>query len=157
MWHKRLRIVAFFNAMVAMAWTVVLVLPFEPFSFMLVIIERGGPGIWFLLAYLIFILIGAIGFGALSAIAYIVESGEKRTLPPVLTAVGFVLAYSGTLASCLLLAYAGLLGGYELYMVNVSVVSVTRALNAFVAPSATAVILAVAGYAALVASLMKAS
>lgn len=157
MWHERLRLVAYLNAMVVMAWTVVIVLPIEPFSYVLVIIERGGPGTWFLLAYLIFILIGAIGFGALSTIAYIIEFSEKRRLPASLAAIGFALAYSGTMASCLLLAYAGLLGGYELYVANISVVSVARTLNAFVAPSAIAVILAVAGYAALIASLMKAS
>jgi hypothetical protein len=134
------------NGIVLSIWTFLAVLPFQPFSYVPVIIARGGPGTWFLIAYLVYLGAGLGGFGVLSFLFYTVEVSEHSTLTSRgVTALGFALLNVGVTASCLLLAAAGIMGGYSASINNASVAETTSILNPFVYPITTAVLAAVVG------------
>jgi hypothetical protein len=134
------------NGIVLSIWTFIVVLPFQPFSDIPVILARGGPGTWFLLGYLLYLSAGLGGFGLLSFLFYTVEVSEHRTFPSRgVTALGFALLNVGVTASCLLLAAAGIMGGYAASINNASLTQTTNILSPFVYPITTAVLAAVVG------------
>jgi len=88
-----------------------IVIPYPLFNYLLPIIEKGGPGIWFLFGYLIYIIAGPVGFGTVSALIKTIEIDEKAHINEALAKIGFYLSYAGVLLSSILLALAGALGG----------------------------------------------
>ena len=48
--HEMFRNASLINIFISILWTLVIILPFEPFTILLRIIVGGGPGVWFLLA-----------------------------------------------------------------------------------------------------------
>jgi hypothetical protein len=60
-WYRRFRGVAYAFTIAALAWTVVVVLPWAPFSYLPPIIVGGGPGTWFILGYFLFVAVGVGG------------------------------------------------------------------------------------------------
>jgi hypothetical protein len=110
--HILLRKIALANAVAASIWTLIIVLPIEPFSLLLRIIVGGGPGIWFIMGYLLFITVGFCGLAGLSYIYYSAEK-EGNKINNQLAVLGLVLTCVGTIATTIMLQLAGAIGGYE--------------------------------------------
>lgn len=144
-WHARFRIACYANAFGALIWTVLMVLPFAPFSYIPPIMVAGGPGQWLVVAYLLFISVGAGGFGWLSGLLRTIEVDENRRIEPSLMWPGFVLLYLGVTASCALLGFAGALGGYESTISGGPVTPLHDLLSPYVYPVTSTVLLAVFG------------
>ena len=107
LWYSRFRSAAYVGSMGSLVWTVLIVLPFQPFSYLPPIIVAGGAGTWFVLSYLLYLSISIGGFGVLSYFLYALEIQERRTLNQTTIALGFALLNFGVIASCVLLAIAG--------------------------------------------------
>jgi len=148
--------VAYLSTLAALVWTVALVLPFSPFSYLPPIIVGGGPGIWLVVAYVLFIVVGIGGFGALSAFLTTVELHEGRTLDPRTMWPAIVLLSIGVSGSCLLLALAGAVGGFAATFETTSVQSIDNLLSPYVDPITTLTLIAVFGAALAVLSMVRA-
>ncbi len=156
LWYTRLRSTAYIGLIVSLVWTVVIALPFAPFSYLPPIIVGGGPGTWFLLSYILYMLVSVGGFGALSFFVYTIEIQERRVLDQTTMALGFVLLNFGVLASCLLLAVAGGLSGYGLTSGTATETSVRSLLSSFVYPITASVVVSAAGAALVVLAMARA-
>ena len=97
-WYKAFRAATYAGLLGALVWTVLLVLPFRPFSYLLPIVEHEGPGIWFLLSYLLFLIVALAGFGVLSSLLYTIEVQENRKPNQLAMLSGFVLLVIGVFA-----------------------------------------------------------
>jgi hypothetical protein len=131
-------------------------LPIRPFSYLPPIVVSGGPGVWLALGYVLFIVIGVGGFGALSAFLTTVELHEGRSIDPRTMWPALVLLSIGVPGSCLLLALAGALGGYASTFETSSGSSIDSLLSPYVDPITTLTLLAVIGAALAVLSLVRA-
>ena len=156
LWYRRYRGAAYFWTLAALVWTVVIVLPFEPFSYLPPIIVGGGPGIWFVLAYVLLMVVGVGGFGAISAFLTTVELHENRAVDPRTMWPALVFLSLGLGGSCLLLAVAGATGGYESTIQASSAQSIRDLLSQYVNPITTLVLLTVIGAALAVLSMVRA-
>lgn len=143
------------SAFATLAWTVVIVLPFAPFNSIPPIIVDGGPGVWFLLAYIMFLLVGTGGFGILSGLLATLELQERRTLDARLMWPALLLLSFGMVASCTMLAVAGYEGGYANYVGSTSQV-LGGILSPYVYPTTVFVIVAVLGAALALLSMVRA-
>ena len=139
-----------------MAWTVAIVLPFAPFSYLPPIIVAGGAGIWLVLAYLLFILVGVGGFGALSAFLTTVELHERRTIDPRTMWPAILLLSAGVVGSCLLLGAAGAVGGYASTYGASSAGSIDSLLSPYIYPITSMTLVTVVGAALAVISMVRA-
>ena len=156
LWYRRYRGAAYLCAFAALVWTVIIVIPFNPFHYLPPIIVGGGAGTWFILAYLLFIVVGIGGFGALSAFLTTVELHEGRTVDPRTMWPALILLSVGVAGSCLLLAVAGAVGGYaSVYEVS-SASSIDSLLSPYTYPITTMVLLTVVGAALAVLSMARA-
>ena len=99
-WYRFFRSGAYLSAFATLAWTVAIVLPFAPFNNIPPIIVGGGPGIWFILAYILFLLVGTGGFGILSGLMATLELQERRTLDARLMWPALLLLSFGLVGSC---------------------------------------------------------
>lgn len=156
MWYKRFRATTYVSAIVSLIWTVLIVLPFEPFSSLPPIIVGGRPGTWFLLAFLLYVIIGIGGFGVFSALLYVIETYERRVVDQSTMLLGFVLLNIGVAASCILLALAGGLGGYAMTINNVTQSAAERILNPFIYPITITTLMAVIGAALTLVAMIRA-
>ena len=157
LWYRRFRGAAYLSTFAALLWTVAIVLPFEPFSYLPPIMVGGGAGIWFVLAYVLFIVVGVGGFGALSAFLTTVELHENRTVDSRTMWPALVLLSVGALGSCLLLAAAGTVGGYAALYNSSTTTSVQDSLlSPYVYPITTLVLITVVGAALAVLSMVRA-
>ncbi len=154
-WYRRYRGVAYAFTLAAMLWTVIVVLPFVPFSYLPSIIVGGGPGIWFVLGYLLFMVVGIGGFGAVSAFLTTVELHENRAVDSRTMWPALVLLAAGVAGSCVLLATAGAVGGYESIRASPTQ-SIDSLLSPYVDPITILVLIAVAGAALAVLSMVRA-
>ena len=155
-WYSRFRTAAYVGLLVSLVWTVVIALPFVPFSYLPPIIVAGGPGMWFVLSYVLYISVSVGGFGVLSFLLYVIEMQEKRALDQTTIALGFVLLNFGVAASCLLLAVAGALSGYGLTSGNATETATRNLLSYFVYPTATSVVVSAAGAVLVVLAMTRA-
>jgi len=156
MWYRRFRGAAYAFTLGALAWTVLIVLPFAPFSYIPPIIVGGGAGTWLVLAYLLFIVVGIGGFGALSAFLTTVELHEGRTVNPSTMWPALVLLSAGVTGSCLLLGAAGALGGYASTYGTSSSIAIDGLLSPYVDPITVLTLVAVIGAALAVLSMVRA-
>ena len=156
LWYRRYRGAAYLSTLAALVWTVVIVLPFDPFRFLPPIIVGGGPGIWLVLAYVLFIVVGVGGFGALSAFLTTVELHENRTVDSRTMWPALILLSVGMVGSCLLLAVAGAVGGYQSVYGTSTANSIDALLLPYVNPITAMVILTVVGAALAVLSMARA-
>ncbi len=143
-WHIRLKKAALLNAIIASIWTLIIVLPIEPFPILLRIIVSGGPGVWFVLGYILFIIVGFCGFSGLSYIYYTNEN-EGRRINGKLALMGFIMAYVGTIGATVMLAIAGTIGGYEYSIVHSSTEKIRRLLEPLVNPIRLLTIITIMG------------
>jgi len=123
-WYKRFRAAAYINAIVWMAWTVAILLPFPPFSYLQPIMVGSGAGTWFVIAYFLLLGVAVVGFAAISATVFVIEAHEHRSPNYKIMLIGLVLLYVGTVPGLILLGLAGAIGGYSLVIEN-STVSAT--------------------------------
>ena len=144
-WYKAFRIATYAGLLGALAWTVLLILPFRPFSYLLPIVEHEGPGTWFLLAYLLFLIVALAGFGVISSLLYIIEMHENRKPNQSAMLSGFVLLVIGVFASCFLLALGGAIGGYAETVNNETQSAIQNILSAYVFPITTTALMTVLG------------
>ncbi len=139
-----------------MVWTTAIILPFVPFSYLPPIIVAGGPGIWLVLGYLLFLLVGVGGFGALSTFLTTVELHEGRTLDSRMMWSALILLSVGVVGSCSLLATAGAIGGYAATHPASSVSSIDSLLSPFTYPTTAFTLIAVVGACLAVVSMVRA-
>lgn len=151
-WYRRYRGSAYLGILGAIAWTAIIALPVVPFSYLPPIIVGGGPGIWFVLAYLLFIVVGVGGFSAISAFLATVELHEGRTIDDRIMWPALILLLIGSWGSCLLLAVAGGVGGYA-STYGTATASLTTLLSPYVDPITALVSLALIGAALAILSM----
>jgi hypothetical protein len=156
-WHKRFRTATFLASAVAMAWTLLLVLPFDPFDGLLSVMILGGAGTWLLLGYVLYVAVGVFGFASLSALVASVELDTGRTPNPVIMTVGLVALFAGVNASCLLLGLAGGVGGYAQSIQDVSGTTLQGILEPYLDVTRVAVVVAVVGAAVTMLGIAMAS
>ena len=133
------------NAFGSMLWTIAIVLPLAPFSYLQPIMVGGGPGTWFLVGYLLYPIVGVGGFASISSLLFVIETYERRTLNNGIMLTGLILLYVGVLAGCVLLGIAGVSGGYAIIIQNSTVNVAQSVLSPYVVPISTASLAAVAG------------
>ncbi len=156
MWYRRFRGAAYLSTFAALIWTVVIVLPFAPFSYLRPIIVGGGPGIWLVLGYVLFVVVGVGGFGALSAFLTTVELHEKRSVDARTMWPALVLLSVGVVGSCLLLGVAGAVGGYAAIYETSSVRTIDSLLTPYTYPITAFTLVTVAGACLAVVSMVRA-
>ena len=156
LWYRRYRGAAYLCTFAALIWTLVIVLPYQPFSYIPPIIVGGGPGTWFALAYLLFIVVGIGGFGALSAFLTTVELHERRSIDQRTMWPALILLSVGVVGSCLLLAVAGAVGGYAATFESSSVKSIDSLLSPYVNPITAFVLVTIVGAGLAVISMARA-
>ncbi|MDV3277064.1 MAG: hypothetical protein LYZ69_01185 [Nitrososphaerales archaeon] len=144
-WYTTFRMASYANTFGALIWTALMVLPFAPFSSVPPIMVAGGPGQWLVVAYLLFVTVGAGGFGWLSGLLHTIEVHEGRKADPSLMWPGFILLYFGVTSSCAMLAAAGTLGGYASTVSAGPVTPLREVLSPYVYPITATVLVAVAG------------
>lgn len=156
LWYRRYRGAAYLSAFAALVWTVAIVLPFAPFSYLPPIIVGGGPGVWFLFAYILFLVVGIAGFGALSAFLTTVELHEGRSIDSRLMWPALALLSFGFVVSCALLAWAGYIGGYASTFGGASVKSIDSLLSPYEYPVMTTTLITVVGAGLALVSMIRA-
>ena len=156
LWYRRYRGAAYLSTFAALVWTVVMVLPFVPFSYLPPIIVGGGPGIWLVFGYMLFLVVGVGGFGCLSAFLTTVELVENRTINPRTMWPALILLSIGVVGSCLLLGVAGVVGGYASTYGTSSPQSIHDMLLPYVDPIIALTLIAVVGAALAVLSMVRA-
>jgi heme/copper-type cytochrome/quinol oxidase subunit 1 len=134
-----------------------MLLPFPPFTELLRILVGGGPGVWFLMAYLLFLAVGFGGFTGFSYIYYTLEAVEGRHINPLLARSHLVLMYLGVLGAVLVLAVAGVLGGYSTTIAHAPPEVTRQVLEPFVWPIRLLAILALVGIGLGLAAIKTAS
>jgi hypothetical protein len=128
-----------------MIWTIVIVLPFAPLSYLPPIMIGGGPGTWFLLGYVLYLTIGVGGFAGFSAFLLMIELHEGRVLDGRIMLSGLILLYLGVTVGSILLGVAGAIGGYNFIIQHDTSNTVQGLLSPYVSPITVASFVAVAG------------
>jgi len=144
-WYRRFRAAAFAAAVGSLVWTVIIIMPFQPFSYIPPIMVDGGPGTWFALAYVLYLAIGVGIFSSVSSLLYTIEVHERRVVSSAAMLLGFTLWNVGLVASCVLLGLGGVMGGYASTIGNASEKAVENLLSPFVYPITVAVLVAAVG------------
>jgi hypothetical protein len=119
-WYRWFRGAAYLNAVGSILWTIVILLPFVPFSYLPPVIVAGGPGAWFLLGYVLYVAVGVGGFAGFSALLFQIETYEGRFMRRAVMLFGLALSQIGVLVACVLLGLAGATGGYALTIEHLS-------------------------------------
>jgi len=153
-WYSIFRVASYVSVFGALIWTVAMVLPFSPFSELPPIMVGGGPGQWLVVAYLLYISLGAGAFGWLSGLLHVIERGENREVSPSLMWPGFVMLFFGVTASCVSLGYAGASGGYA--SINGASSSLHQMLSPYVYPVTATTVVAVAGAVLVLLAMIRA-
>jgi hypothetical protein len=144
-WYKRFRVAAYVNAIIWIVWTVAILVPFPPFSYLQPVIVGGGAGTWFVLAYFLLVAVAVVGFAAISSLVFIIETHERRRLNGAIMLAGLILLYVGTMAGFILLGFAGAIGGYALVIEHSTVNATQNLLLPYVNLITAASLAAVAG------------
>lgn len=122
------------NSLISIVWTIIIILPIEPFSLLLRVIVGGGPGTWFLLAYILHIIIGSGVFLGFSYLYYTIEDSLNIKAGNIFNLIGFFLLFIGANITLIVLAIAGAIGGYYLNIVHVPIELIRDTLESFVNP-----------------------
>ena len=150
LWYKRFRAAAFFSAAALMVLTVLIVLPFRPFSYLPPIMVSGGPGVWLLLGYVLYVAVGFGGFGIFSTMLFAAETHEGLRPNRGVMTLGFILLVAGVTLSCWLLVLAGSLGGYSSSIQGGTTQAVDAVLSPFVYPITLTALASVLGAGLLI-------
>jgi hypothetical protein len=156
-WYKRFRTAAYVTALGSMIWTILIVLPLVPLSYLPPIMIGGGPGTWFLLGYVVYLTVGVGGFAGLSAFLFSIETYECRILNGRIMLTGLILLYLGVTAGSILLGIAGASGGYALTIQHATMNAAQNLLSPYVDPITVACLVAVVGAVALMYGMITAA
>lgn len=110
-WSRLYRRLALVNAVIAAAWTLILITRVKPLSYLLPIMAEGGPGTWLILGYILYITIGFCGFIGFSTLYKQLEE-EGRIINGWLAAIGLLTLFIGATSATILLGVGGAIGGY---------------------------------------------
>lgn len=155
-WYKRFRAGSYVCILASLVSTVLIVLPFRPFSSLPPILEGGGPGVWFLIAYILLLTLGVGGLGMLSGNIATIELTESRIINPVLMVAGFTLLCVGFAGTFALLAIGGITGGYAADILGQSGPVISHKLEPFVYPITGTALAAVVGAATTLVAMIRA-
>ncbi|MEM0482573.1 MAG: hypothetical protein QXM16_06795 [Nitrososphaerota archaeon] len=152
-WASRYRKGAVVNASVSAFWTLLYVLPFDPFPTLLKIVVAGGPGVWFMLGYLLYMIVGFGGFLGLSYLYSTSEDSGGRRVNDALALTGYAALFIGFTGTTVGLAVAGAVGGYTAVILHAPAENVRMVMEPFVNPLRILCLIAVMGaIASLVAA-----
>jgi len=98
-----------------------------------------------LVGYVLFLVVGIGGFGALTSFLVAVELHEGRTVDSRLMWPATILLSVGCVGSCILLGVAGAVGGYETTFETASAQAIDSLLSPYVYPISTLVLITVVG------------
>lgn len=132
--YKLFRDASIVNLNIWIIWTLIIVLPFEPFTILLRILVGGGPAVWFLIAYLLYVIVGYGGFAGLSYFYCFIEEKSEIEINHKFVMTGFYLLFLGVNVTLIILAVAGAIGGYYLNIVHAPVEYVRNILEPVVNP-----------------------
>jgi hypothetical protein len=152
-WLPTFRAAAYTAGGGAIVWTLLMILPFQPFSSIPPIIVGGGPGTWLLLGYLLYLV---AGFGGLSALTALLSSLGGRGLGGSLgwaMKLGLALYYAGVTVACVLLGFAGYSGGYAYSIQHLPDPSIETILLPYLDPVTLAALAGCAGATLLLLSM----
>jgi hypothetical protein len=130
-WYPTFRYAFYAGMLVSLVWSLLMVAPIAPLSDAPRIVVQ-APGIWLLVAYLVYVSVGTGLFAWLSALLSVIERQEGREVDGRFMLPGFVLLLVGVTASCGLMAYAGATGGYA--HINGTTFSLSQMLLPYVDP-----------------------
>ncbi|MGB9729451.1 MAG: hypothetical protein ACPL1B_06210 [Thermoprotei archaeon] len=130
--YRRFIKLAIINSIIAIFWTLLFILPISLSQTLQRILVGGGPGVWLIIGYVLFILIGCLGFVGLSII--VLSINQLTRIMSFLLNIGMSMFYVGTLGSTLGLGIAGSLGGYSSTILHEPVSSTASILEPFVIP-----------------------
>lgn len=153
-WYATFRTASYASVFGALIWTVAMVLPFHPFSEILPIMVGGGPGLWLVVSYLLYISLGGGAFGWLSGLLHVIEKQENRDVSPSLMWPGFIMLFFGVTVSCVSLGYAGASGGYA--SINGASPSLHQMLSPYLYPITATTVVAVAGAVLVLLAMIRA-
>ncbi|MEM1991443.1 MAG: hypothetical protein QXO76_12545 [Thermoproteota archaeon] len=126
-------------------YTLIIVLPIQPFLMILRIIVGGGPGTWFILGYILYLAVGFTGHLGFSYLYYLAEKIEGRKLNRLLVWLNILAMYVGITGANFALAIAGILGGYVSTILHSPSEEVRLILEPFVNPIRILSIVAIVG------------
>ncbi len=130
--YKRFVRLAIVNSIIAIFWTLLFILPISLSQTLQRILVGGGPGVWLIIGYVLFVIIGCLGFIGLSIIALNINQPTK--IMSFLLNIGTLMFYVGILGSTLGLGIAGSLGGYSSTILHEPVSTTASILEPFVIP-----------------------
>jgi hypothetical protein len=149
------RFLGIVNTIVAIIWTLLIASPLDLSVNIQRMIAEGGPGTWFLLAYLMFITVGVLGFFILSVIYGLYEVRGVR-VNRFIAWPSLILTYIGITFASLLLGVAGYIGGSHYVLFHSSPETIHQILSPYIPFIRFFVILAVIGVLAGVISVIEA-
>jgi hypothetical protein len=138
---------------ISLVWTLVLALPYDD---TLPVMIGGGAGTWLLFGYLAYLAVGVAGFAALSALLSTIETQERKSLNPIVMAVGLSFLFAGVTATCLLLGAAGASGGYAQTIQHVTEGDLQSMLSPYLDPLRGTVSISAIGAATTIAGMATA-
>lgn len=144
-WHQRFRAASISAGVGAVLWTLLMVLPFAPFSSIPPILVGGGPGTWLLLGYVLYLVAGFGGLTGMSVLLYLLERREPKRANGGMMGAGLALYYAGTTLASALLGLAGYSGGYAFSIQHLPDPSIETVLLPYVEPVTLAVLVSCAG------------
>jgi hypothetical protein len=147
--YRKLRKIALINIIIAAVWTLLFVLPIDFSQSLLRILVGGGPGIWLLIGYILFIVVGCLGFIGLSMFILNLDEAVIKSRSTFLI-VGIIMFYVGVIGSTLGLGLAGTLGGYSTTILHAPITNTEAILQPFEKPIQTFLIITVIGVLILV-------
>lgn len=131
--YRKLRKLALINTIIAAIWTLLFILPFDFSQSLLRILVGGGPGIWLIIGYVLFIVIGCLGLIGLSVLVLNLDETVVRSKNTLLI-VGILIFYIGVMGSTLGLGLAGALGGYSTTILHAPIANTEAVLQPFEKP-----------------------
>ena len=153
-WSRIYRRLALLNAVVAAAWTLILITRVKPLSYLLPIMAEGGPGTWLILGYILYITIGFCGFIGFSVLYKQLEV-EERVINSRLATIGLLTLFVGSTSATILLGVGGAIGGYARTVQHLPTQQIQAKLEPFVDIITAFTIVAVIGVLVNIVSIVK--
>lgn len=151
--YKRFSILAMVNSIIATFWTLLFILPIDLSQTLQRILVGGGPGVWLIIGYVLFIMVGCLGFAGLAVIALNIRQSITRGMSFLLN-VGMLTFYIGVLGSTVGLGLAGSLGGYSVTISHAPLSKTESILEPFIIPIQLFSLIAIIGILILIAGFL---
>jgi len=153
-WSRIYRRLALLNAVVAAAWTLILITRVKPLSYLLPIMAEGGPGTWLILGYILYIIIGFCGFIGFSVLYKQLEV-EESVINSRLATIGLLTLFVGSTSATILLGVGGAIGGYARTVQHLPTQQIQAKLEPFVDIITAFTVVAVIGVLVNIVTIVK--